>query len=458
MKIKQRRMLPTRALVGALLLWAGAGSALAAQPQACAPAAQARAATTPEQLRGVLPQELRKLSECQQDSAWLAWVGWALNQTGRYAEAVDYLERSLMLDAEPLRVQMDYAIALAGSGDGMASIQLMQSLLQEPMLPAPLRATLTQEVARWTNPPAAPQGWRHRGYAVAKLGHDTNLLGTPDLSSLALTIQGQIVQLPLDASYARQPGNYARTDLGWTARNGPWQLSASLGAREGLRSQAHAGLRQVQGLAEYSVASHYVSGNLAAFSSDVGTRFRTAGLAGGLQWGRDNCALRTGMELQQRSLLDNRILSGRYIGALVQHTCEARSGNAWPLGMQFLQASLRLGEDRPDQSERAGGPQQQAMLRMVAVGKGLRPRDQWLVDGEVYLQTDTTGYSPLLEDASRRRISRQALRAEYSFPLTEAGAQVWQLALGLEWQRQRANLVLFQQRNKGAYMALRTQW
>ncbi|MEG1456491.1 MAG: hypothetical protein RSC66_13080, partial [Comamonas sp.] len=92
------------------------------------------------------------------------------------------------------------------------------------------------------------------------------------------------------------------------------------------------------------------------------------------------------------------------------------------------------------------------------VGQGLRPRDQWLVDGEVYLQTDTTGYSPLLEDASRRRISRQALRAEYSFPLTEAGAQSWQLALGLEWQRQRANLILFQQRNKGAYMALRTQW
>ena len=456
MKIKQRRMPHTRVLVGALILWAGAGSALAAQGHACAPAPQALAANSAVQLSGVLPQELRKLSECQQDSAWLAWVGWALNQTGRYAEAVEYLERSLMLDAEPLRVQMDYAIALAGSGDGMASIQLMQSLLQEPMLPAPLRATLTQEVARWTGPPEEPQGWRHRGYVMAKVGHDTNLLGTPDLSSLTLTIQGQNVLLPLDASYERKPGNYGRTDLGWTARNGPWQVSASLGAREGIRSGA--GLRQAQGLAEYSTLSHYVSGNLAIFSSDVGTRFRTAGLAGGLQWALDNCALRTGLELQERRLQDNRILSGTYFGALVQHTCEARTGSHWPLGMQFLQTSLRLGEDRPEQAERAGGPQQQAMLRLVAVGKGLRARDQWLVDGEVYLQTDTTGYSPLLEDAARRRISRHAMRAEYSFPLTEAGSQGWQLALGLEWQRQRANLVLFQQRNKGAYMALRTQW
>ena len=444
-----------RVLVGALMLWAGAGAALAAQGKSCAPEPQAQAATTPEQLRGVLPQELLKLSDCQQDSAWLGWVGWALNQNGRYSEAVDYLERSLMLEPGALRVQMDYAIALAGSGDGMASIQLMQSLLQEPLLPAPLRATLAREVARWSAPDE-PQGWRHRGYVYAKLGHDTNLLGTPDLSSLTLTIQGQIVQLPLDASYARQPGNYARTDLGWTARNGPWQVSASLGAREGLHSGA--GLRQAQALAEYAMPSYYLSSNLAVFSSDLGTRFRTLGLGGGLQWELGSCAIRTGLELQERRLQDNRILSGRYAGGLVQHTCEARTGSDWPLGMQFWQASVRWGGDSPERAERAGGRQQQSLARLVAVGQGWRPRDQWLVDAEVYLQTDTSGYSPLLQDSARRRISRQALRTEYSFPLAASGVQGWQLALGLEWQRQRANLVLFQQRSKGAYLALRTQW
>lgn len=455
MKIKSRRRPRTRALVGALMFWAGAGVALAEQGQSCAPAPQAQAAITPEQLRGVLPQELAKLSQCQQDSAWLGWMGWALNENGRYAEAVDYLERSLMLEPGSLRVQMDYAIALAGSGDGMASIQLMQSLLQEPLLPAPLRATLAREVARWSAPDE-PQGWRHRGYVSAKLGHDTNLLGTPDLSSLTLTIQGQLVQLPLDASYARQPGDYARADLGWNANNGPWQLSASLGAREGLRSGA--GLRQAQALAEYAVPTYYAGANMAVFSSDLGTRFRTIGLVGGLQSTRDSCVIRGGLELQQRRLQDNRILSGRYTGGLLQQTCESRVSSAWPLGMQFWQASLRFGVDAPEQAERAGGRQQQSLLRLVAVGQGWRSREQWLVDAEVYLQTDTSGYSALLEDAARRRISRQALRAEYSWPLAPPGVQGWQLALGLEWQRQRANLVLFQQRSKGAYLALRTQW
>ncbi|MET1114283.1 MAG: hypothetical protein ABWY08_04905 [Comamonas sp.] len=455
MKIKPRRMPRAQALMGAFMFWAAAGAALAQQDQVCAPTPQGMAAATPEQLRSILPQELGKLSECQQDSAWLGWVGWALNQNGRYTEAVDYLERSLMLEPGPLHVQMDYAIALAGSGDGMASIQLMQSLLQEPQLPAPLRETLSREVARWSAP-EEPQGWRHRGYVAAKLGHDTNLLGMPDLSSLTLTIQGLNVQMPLDASYARQPGNYARTDLGWTGRKGPWQLSASLGVREGLRSRA--GLQQAQGLAEYSMPSHYMGGNLAVFNSEAGTRFRTAGLGGGVQWGLTNCFVRTGLELQERRLQDNRILSGRYAGGLVQHTCEARASSDWLLGMQFWQASLRVGQDVPEQAERAGGRQQQNLLRLVAVGQGWRARDQWLVDGEIYLQSDTSGYSPLLQNAARRRISRQALRAEYSFPLATSGVQGWQLALGLEWQRQRANLVLFQQRSQGAYMALRTQW
>ena len=445
-----------RVLVGALMLWAGAGAALAGQGKSCAPAPQAQAATTPEQLRGVLPQELLKLSECQQDSAWLGWVGWALNQNGRYAEAVDYLERSLMLDSRPLRVQMDYAIALAGSGDGMASIQLMQSLLQEPLLPPALRASLAREVARWSTP-EQPQGWRHRGYAAAKLGHDTNLLGTPDISSLMLTIQGQNVMLPLDASYARQPGNYARTDLGWNAGNGPWQLSASLGARAGLQAK-DAGLAQAQAAAEYVAPAYYAGANLALFNSDLGTRFSTTGLGGGLQWSRGNCVTRTGLELQQRRLHGNSILSGRYAGAVVQHTCEARAGSAWPLGMQLWQASLRWGEDTPEQAERAGGRQRQGLLRLVAVGQGWQPRHQWLLDGEAFLQVDTSGYSSLLQDAARRRISRAAMRAEYSWPLAAAGAQSWQLALGVEWQRQRANLVLFQQRSEGAYLALRSQW
>jgi hypothetical protein len=32
------------------------------------------------------------------------------------------------------------------------------------------------------------------------------------------------------------------------------------------------------------------------------------------------------------------------------------------------------------------------------------------------------------------------------------------MALGLEWQRQHSSVVLFQQKSRGAYLALRTAW
>lgn len=440
------------------MLGASAGAAWAQQAPACVPGPQALAAVTPEQLRGVLPQELRKLPECQDSSAWLAWVGWGLNQSGRYAEAVEYLERSLMLEPDALPVQMDYAIALAGSGDGLASIQLMQNLLQEPLLPAPLRATLAGEVARWSAPLPAP-GWRHRGYVAARLGYDSHLLNTPDLSSLTLTMPGQSVQLPLDTRHARQPGGYTRTDLGWAAGQGPWQVAVRLGARAGLRSGTGAGPHQAQGLFEYAKPSHYVGGLLAVLGSDAGTRLRATGLSGGLQWGPGHCSVRTGLEWQERRLRGNRILLGRYAGGLLQQTCEARAGSAWPLGMQFWQASLRWGEDTPMQAERAGGRQQQSLVRLVAVGQGWRARDQWLLDAAFQWQADASGYSVLPQDDARRRIRRQTVRAEYSVPLAAApGVQGWQLALGLEWQRQRASRVLFQQRDQGTYVVLRTRW
>lgn len=445
-----------RTLAGVLLLSSFAQSALAAGDAAlCEPEPAAQAASNAAQLSGVLPQELGKLPQCQQDSAWLGWAGWALNQLERYTEAAEYLERALMLDPDQPRAQLDYAVALAGSGDGLASLQLMQALLSHPQLPPPLRAALQREIVRWGSP-VAPAGWRQHWYLVTRLGHDSNLLGAPDLASLTLTTQGQNVQLPLDASYARQPGNYARTDLGWSASRGPWQLAASLGGRASSRQGA--GLSQAQATAEYQAPAWYLGANLAALNTSAGTRYRTTGLAGGLQWSSGRCSARTGLEWQQRNLSSSPILSSQYSGALLERSCEPSAPHAWPLGLQLWQASLRWGQDQPRNVDRAGGRQQQGQLRLVALGQGWGPQHKWLLDGEAYLQADAAGYSPLLQNNAVRRIRRVVLRAEYSWPLAQPGAGGWQLALGLEWQRQRANLELFQQRSQGAYLALRSQW
>lgn len=447
-----------RTRAGSLLfiVAASASTAWAASPAprtSCEPEAQALQATTAQQLQQALPAELGKLANCQYDSQWLGWVGWSLNQVARYGEAAEYLERSLMLRPDALHVQLDYAIALAGSGDGLASIQLMQSLLQQPHLPPLLRTTLLHEIARWSG---RPQGWQHRWQIANRIGYDSNLLGTPDISTLTITSQGQNIPLPLDASYRRQPGNYARTDLSWSAYQGPWQLSASVGARASSRQGA--GLGQGQATAEYQAPRYYVGASLAALNTSAGTRYRAAGLAAGLQGIAANCSTRAGAELQKRWLQNNTVLSGHYTGLLLQHTCEADTGQPWPWGLQVWQASLRWGQDHPHYSLRPGGLQNQTAARLLALGRGWAAQHQWLVDAEAFQQADTNGYSPLLSNGARRRIARVALRAEYSWPLRLQPDSTWQLALGMEWQRQRANMALFQQRSQGAYVVLRSQW
>lgn len=443
----------------ALLLCAGAAHAAGTEPAlACEPGPQARAATTPAQLQAALPDELVRLPQCQDDSAWLAWAGWALNQLGRYTEAAQYLERALLLEPSPWATQMEYAIALAGSGDGLAAVELMHSLRQQAQLPPQLRQAISQQLARWSAAPLQA-GWRQHWQLSARAGYDSNLLGAPDIASLTLTLPGYSVQLPLDVSYARQGGSYGRTELGWSAERGPWQLAASAGGRAGANHQA--GLAHAQWSVQYQGESHYAGASIGRLHSNAGTRFGVAGLSAGWQlprW-RAGCASRLGGEWQQRRLYSNPVLSGHYGGLLLQHTCEASpTQGPQPLGLQAWQAGLRWGVDQPEDPDRAGGRQQQASLRLIAVGHGAGARQQWLLDAEAYAQADARGYNSLLQNNARRHIQRLALRAEYSWPLAAQARRGWHMALGLEWQRQHSSIVLFQQKSRGAYLALRTAW
>ena len=473
-----------------------------AQPQPAADTAESAACAidaseAAQPLPDAVARQLKNLPACQKNLAWLAWMGQAYNQLGRYPEAAEYLERALMYAPGQLQVQMQYALALAGSGDALASIHLLQDLLAEPALPATLRMAVEREIARWTGAQTLVAQWQHSGYLHTRLGHDNNLLGTPHLTSLTLTLPGQSLQLPLDASYLRTPGAYSRVDTGWVASKGPWQWAASAGGRHSAAAPA-AALQQGQASVEYAAHGGYANATLGLLRSRSGTRYRTLGLMAGLQWSSASpgtatpartamalggnahtCQTRLGPELQSRQLASNPVLSGRYAGFVLQHTCQLQGTAAPGQVLQAWQISARWGADVPRAASQAypggagaldaegappaaepmlrpGGRQQQASLRLAVLGRGLASRHQWLLDAEAFHQADATGYSPLLSSGARRSLNRTALRAEYSLPLPAAPA--WQLAVGAEWQRQGANLVLFRQQSHGAYLGLRRQW
>jgi tetratricopeptide (TPR) repeat protein len=450
-----------------------------------------------------LPQWQAAVPACQYQPQWLASLGNVLNQLGRYREAVDHLERALLLDARLIDAQIDYAIALAGVGDTLSAQGMLASLLETPELPEPMRATLQQQqaaLAKGQSPTLRTARWQARAQLGLLVGRDSNLLGAPNIGSLALTL-GDITQvLPLESSYLAKAGNYNRTEAAVHARrretDGPqWDLLASVRHRAS-PSVPEAGSDQYEIMAERSTIGtradrnghgSYVRASAAALDTRLSGRYTVLGLAAG--WGRSlsaatpqgtlqqatvqqgaiqqdsatECQLRAGGELQERRYQANPTLSGQYRGLALGWSCQ---GLALPLqGAQSVQwvASLRAGQDHPLDATRPGGMQTQTSLQLqmqapaallVATAQG-----QWQLTGEWSTSRDATTYSPWLENGAVRHIDKRAARIEYlrSIHAASSGGH-WQLQAGVEWAQHQSNLALFGLRSWGPYAGLRFGW
>lgn len=441
-----------------------------------------------------LEQSLARVAECQDQPSWLAWVGERLNRAGRYAEAVDHLERALLLDPTLLPARLGYLLALAGSGDTEAALAFAGDLLAQGELPPALSVPLTQRVERWRRElqaaPAPQATARTRLSAGLRVGRDSNLLGAPNLDSLTLILAGQPVELPLDESYRSRPGNYLRLDgnleharlLDELAPG--MRLDLVMQLRRRLSPQVpQSNLDQVNLALELSrrwpgapapepalvrPAGWYGSLSAGSLDGAIGTRYRTVGLGGGLQWqlspAETACEARTGLEVQQRHLASNTVLSGNYGGAQLLLQCELPGLGLQPVpgGMPAApvwQLALTHGTDRPSDDARPGGAQRQTLVRLSGL------YGPWLADLDLERRQDASVYSTLLGDETRQ-VLRRAARVEWrSFGLpswlmpagTGQGGSV-ELRLGLEWSVQRATIGLFNARSWGPYAALRYLW
>ena len=445
-------------LAGACVLWTGDASAQ--QPLCDDPATLAQSADTLRQ----------SLERCQSSAPYLARMGHLYIQELRYSEAADHLERALLFEPDNAEIQLDYALALAGSGDVVSALNLVFSLQQRPDLPAPLRQSLRRVGEQWTLAAGDDAGKPQqitRFNAGLRAGYDSNLLGTPQLSSLTLTLPGEIISLPIDGSSQPKPGLYTRTDLRLEhTRLQPggrrWELQAAVLHRNS-PSVAEADSTQAEVQLEHALSAdragglgHYASAALTALQTRSGTRYISQGLAAGLEMAPASgahsqspqipCTARLGLEWQNRQLQSNEVLSGRYIGVGSQWGCSLPSGQQWQL-------SARAGRDQPTNGNRPGGAQGQYSVRAY-LRNPLGAHGAWLVDAEASHSRDAAGYSPLLDNGRRRAITRMTIRAEYQHTLA-----LGVLALaGIEGVGQNASLPLFTLRSRGVYAGLRANW
>lgn len=418
---------------------------------------------------------------CQNRPDWLANLGHLLNGQGRYKEAADHLERALMLDPDLLDAQIDYAIALAGTGDLLSARGLLESALTHNNLPERLREPLQRQMLALDTlrPPQQPKAWLTRLHLGVLLGHDSNLLGAPNLTGLPLTLGNTTQILPLEPGYLAQPGRYMRHEATiHTLHRQPdgeqWDVLLNFRQR---RSQdlVQASADQYEWVTERSTlgagadpntAGSYLRASLAKLHTQVSGGYKVHALAGG--WGRSLsvgnagpvCQARAGLEWQARRFEDNSILSGNYKGLAANWSCmPALNGQA---GQQW-QAAVRVGQDAPQDATRAGGTQDQSAFQLQWTVPAHQimtaARGHWQMDAEWVLARDSTAYSPLLENGAVRKMYKQVTRLEYQRQLAWALAgEAWQFKLGYEYLGNHSNLPLFNMRSQGPYISLRVQW
>ena len=431
-----------------------------------------------------LAQWQAAILECQHQPTWLARLGHQLNQMGQYHEAANHLERALLLDSTAIDPQIDYAIALAGLGDKTSAMALLKDLLQNPQLPPPLRAELAQQQTRLNTPSqprTGPAHWQTHTQLSAIIGRDSNLMGAPNLDSLVLTLGNTTQTLPLESSYLAKAGNYHRSEAVFHAKHqngqGPqWDLLASLRQRSS-PSLTQAKSSQYELIAERSTThaqpdsslpGHYLRLTLAGLHTPQSGRYTVQGLATG--WGQDifthhtgTCQWRAGAELQARHYASNASLSGQYRGLSLNASCKKPLPNSPSQQPLQWHASLRTGKDRPQDTQRAGGPQTQSALfvQVQAPAHLLWPHAQgnWRLSAEWATSHDSQAYSPLLQSGEPRKIIKKAAKIEYTQHLVSSNpAQPWQMLAGLEWAEHHANIRLFNLRSWGPYAGLRYAW
>ncbi len=408
-------------------------------------AADCRPASADFSQTEALADHLHRETACSRDAAFLYRLGRLLNLAQRYPEAADRLESALLHNPADQAILVEYAVALAGSGDPVAAQHLLVQAREHPAADETTRHQVDALLNR-----AAWLAHMPKGSLSVSLGYDDNLLGAPGQSSIDLTLPYGNLTLELARDQQPRPGSFARTDLrldgtlpvdGQELRYGFFGTIRQTPGNPADRTH-WGGLLEKSNTPLFGAYAQIAYQQLKLNGIQV---FRQAhgGLGFGSAtalWGAE-CRQRGGIELQRRDYPATAKLNGDYSGLYLQINCYQPA----------VHASLRLGNDRPRDDTRPGTDQHQVALRIArqfeVFGAGLLAEAEWT------WQRDTTGYSPLLENNRRRLLQRNSVHLEYRWKTSH-----WQPFVGFEWLDQRANLPLFALRNRILTLGISTSW
>ncbi len=143
------------------------------------------------------------LSECLLSSEYFALRGAAQLNSNRLEDALESLERALLLEPDNGAAQIDYALALFQAGQLFAALEINEALLEREDLPANLLPGIRQRQENWRR--------LTRDQEVQLdviLGYDNNLNAAPADDQLTLTLSGESILLTLNPEFQPVSGPY----------------------------------------------------------------------------------------------------------------------------------------------------------------------------------------------------------------------------------------------------------
>lgn len=412
-------------------------------------------------------QEYHRLNtlfaQCLNDADFLAYYGAIQLRTGQMGDALDTLERALLLNPNHGAAQMDYAQALFYTGDPFAAQALNQSLLNNRDLPPVIRQQINvnqKNLSRLLNT------FTHQ--LNLSTGYETNLNTSPNITQLTLTLDGEEWLLALAEGMESRSGNVL--SLGgstrYTRRSAYSSHSVQLAINSRL-SEYHED-HQHQFTARYQHQYDLLNGG--ELKHDVALITLRHG---------DKHIFST-VEVQQNWLADSFLFDSLFSSASAcqfnpQHTLgyqdfpsrnnlnalEYRLTPAMQCGLDswgevFTGAELRLSsgllfnyalDDTRTGGNRLGSEITASWQQPLPIGLlSLQARySHW---------QDAKGYSGTLQNNAKREIKRGQIALAYLVPLTPRLLLTTQVAL----QRQTSNLELFEYKNRQFDLGIRWQF
>lgn len=380
---------------------------------------------------------------CLGSADFLAYYGAIQLRIGRVNDALDTLERALLLKPNHGAAQMDYAQALFYNGDPFAAQSLNQQLLANPALPAVIRQQIQANQADLNG---LLNTFVHQ-FSISS-GYDSNLNASPNIRELNLTLGGEEWLLALAEGMEARSGALLR--LSANSRYTQRKANASQSLQLGLSSRLSANSQDQQ----HQLTARYDHQATLLNGSDLkqGVAFI------GLQQGHK--PIFTTLEVRQEWLSNQEWFSNKVTKACQfnpQHTwgyqnflsrdylnaLEYRLIPAVQCGFESLNnADLRLSAgvlfNYALDDQRAGG--NRLGQEITANWQQPLPLGRLALQARYSRWQDAEGYNGTLQNNARRKVTRYQATLAYLLPLTPTLLLSSQLAT----QRQISNLALFE--------------